>query len=271
MPFDTPTIDIIVRFHDPEKCETLSRALFSIYGQTYEAVQPLLILQDFSPEQVMEVERMIDGFAWNRKRRRPLVRNYMSEGVGDHRSALLNEGLRSGRGRYIAILDYDDVVYRHAYGHLIRRLDASNAAIAFGRIAVKHVYPLGRYEYVQSTTRNSFEGDGLGDLLRSNFCPIHSFVLDRSKIADEDLYFDETMIRMEDYDFLLRTCVKYPSDFSGLSRYVGIYYWRIDGSNTIEPYHQTRDAQNDWDAARERIDALKLRLGIGAETSGVVE
>jgi hypothetical protein len=264
MPIDNPTIDVIVRFHNPEKSDNLSRALFSLYGQTYRAVQPLLILQDFSLDELEALERLIDGFPWNQRRRRPSVYNYIPDVGGDYRSALVNKGFGAGQGRYIAILDYDDVVYRHAYEHLIHRLTASNAAIAFGRIAVKHVYPLGQFEYVQSTTRVDFKGDGLSDLFRYNFCPIHSFVLDRTKIAAEDLYFDETMTRMEDYDFLLRICVKYRSDFKGLSHYVGTYYWRIDGSNTIDPYREVEDGQRDWDVARERIHALKARLGIAS-------
>lgn len=53
-----------------------------------------------------------------------------------------------------------------------------------------------------------YKGDGLLALLRQNFCPIHSFVLDRSKVDPEDLYFDQTMWRDEDYDFLIRICAR---------------------------------------------------------------
>lgn len=260
------TIDVIIRFHDASKSDTLLRALFCLYGQTYEAVQPLLMLQDFSAEKIEAVERLVDRLAWNERRRRPIVHNYVPATKGDHRSRLINEGFRAGQGRYIAILDYDDVVYGHAYEHLVGRLGASNAAIAFGRIAVKHVYPLTHYEFVLSTTRNTFNGNGLNDLFRDNFCPIHSFALDRSKIAEEDLRFDETMTRLEDYDFLLRTCAKYPADFEGLDRYVGTYYWRVDGSNTVQSYQGpgAEENQRQWQAARERIDQLKKDLGIAA-------
>lgn len=266
MPNDNRTIDVIIRFHDASKSETLLRALFCLYGQSHEAVQPLLMLQDFPPEAVEAMERLVDRLAWNERRRRPIVHNYIPAAKGDHRSRLINEGFRAGQGRYIAILDYDDVVYGHAYDHLIGRLEASDAAIAFGRIAVKHVYPLKHYEFVLSTTRNTFNGSGLNDLFRDNFCPIHSFVLDRTKIAPEDLCFDETMTRLEDYDFLLRTCAKYPSDFGGLERYVGTYYWRVDGSNTVQSYQGpgAEENQRQWQSARERIDQLKKDLGIAA-------
>jgi len=264
MSLDNRTIDVIIRFHDVSQSDSLLRALFSLYGQRYESVQPRLMLQDFSTENIEAVERLIGRIAWNERRRRPLVHNCIVAVAGDHRAHLINEGFRTGQGRYIAILDYDDVVYGHAYEHLIFRLETSNAAVAFGRIAVKHVYPLKHYEFVQSTNRDAFKGQGLSDLFRDNFCPIHSFVIDRTKFAAEDLRFDETMTRLEDYDFLLRTCAKYPSDFDGLDRYVGTYYWRADGSNTIQPYQgpEAQENQRHWDLARERIEVLKKNLGI---------
>ncbi|MBP2294381.1 glycosyltransferase [Azospirillum rugosum] len=263
MPNDNHTIDVIVRFHDASKGETLLRALFCLHGQTHPAVQPILVLQGFSNDDVQAVERLVSRFAWNERHRRPIVHNYVPPAPGDHRSRLINEGFRIGTGRYIAILDYDDVIYSHAYTHLIGRLQASEAAIAFGRIAVKHVMPLKHYEFVLATTRNNFKGSGLSDLFLDNFCPIHSFVLDRSKIAAEDLRFDETMTRLEDYDFLLRTCAKYPADFEGLDRFVGTYYWRIDGSNTVQSYGPgAEENRRQWREAQEKIRTLKEELGL---------
>ncbi|QCO00361.1 glycosyltransferase (plasmid) [Azospirillum argentinense] len=270
---DNHTIDVIVRFHDASKGETLLRALFCLYGQTYPAVQPILVLQGFSDGDVEAVERLVSRFAWNGKRRRPIVHNYVPPASGDHRSRLINEGFWIGTGRYIAILDYDDVIYSHAYTYLIDRLQTSNAAIAFGRIAVKHVMPLKHYDFVLATTRDNFKGAGLSDLFVDNFCPIHSFVLDRSKVAAEELRFDETMTRLEDYDFLLRICAKHPADFEGLARFVGTYYWRIDGSNTVQSYGPgAEENRRQWQEAREKIRVLKKELGLlGAKELSVVQ
>jgi hypothetical protein len=39
----------------------------------------------------------------------------------------------------------------------------------------------------------------------------------------------------EDYDFLLRICARYPSDFGLLKTRIGEYYYKTDGSNSV-PY-----------------------------------
>ena len=41
-------IDVVIRFHDPEKLNDLSYCLLSLYGQTYAKVQPIIVLQGFS-------------------------------------------------------------------------------------------------------------------------------------------------------------------------------------------------------------------------------
>ena len=69
------------------------------------------------------------------------------------------------------------------------------------------------------------------DLFRANFCPLHSYVLDRSRIDPWDLAFDPTLSWEEDYDLLLRICAKYPSDFSLVTTQIGEYYFKTDDSN----------------------------------------
>ena len=41
------------------------------------------------------------------------------------------------------------------------------------------------------------------------------------------------MTMQEDYDWLLRLCARYTSDFSLVSTRIGDYYYKTDGSNTV--------------------------------------
>jgi hypothetical protein len=60
-------------------------------------------------------------------------------------------------------------------------------------------------------------------------------VIDLKKIQRSELYFDESISLLEDYDFLLRLCLKYDFDFEALGTFVAEYRIRKDNSNTI-PY-----------------------------------
>lgn len=98
------------------------------------------------------------------------------------------------------------------------------------------------------------------DLFRDNFCPIHSFVVDRSKTSEAELFFNERLQRAEDYDFLLRLCAKYKSDFSVIDTVVGDYYFKDDGSNTTELTATTEDRSAPWRYAVEYSNLQKRFL-----------
>ena len=55
--------------------------------------------------------------------------------------------------------------------------------------------------------------------------------LDRRRVDPADIWFEEQLSCAEDYDFLIRFCAKYRSDFTQMKRYVGEYLIKDDGSN----------------------------------------
>jgi hypothetical protein len=58
-------------------------------------------------------------------------------------------------------------------------------------------------------------------------------VIDRARIGDFDLQFDESFTLLEDYEFLLRLCAAHEPDFTRLETPVCEYRIRLDGSNSI--------------------------------------
>lgn len=261
-------VDVVVRYHDARRSSELSKCLFSLWTQKHHPVQPIVVTQNVPRP---EVDRVIDEFDWDELRPRPIVHVVDAAPPADCRARLLNLGMAAGRARYVAFLDFDDLAYPDAYSYLVGRLRAATAAIAFGGIVVKRILWYGDVDFVVSQ-ETPFRGRGLLDLFRDNFCPIHSFVIDRERVAPQDLQFDESMTRLEDYDFLLRLCSRYESDFKGLSQVVGIYRWRVDGGNTIivpgAPASSADEAA--WAEARERIAALKARLRPNATVAALL-
>jgi glycosyltransferase involved in cell wall biosynthesis len=180
---------------------------------------------------------------------------------GDYRSKLLNEGIQTAAGRFLAFLDYDDIIYPHAYELLIDTLINEQVAIAFGRIIISHVKPQKNNFYYTVRKEHIFNGETKYQLMQGNFCPIHSFVLDRKLIPREDLFFSEESVKFEDYHFLLRIVARYSSAFSDINEIVGEYIMRLDGSNTVSIHSATdRKKVQEWEAATRWIEEEKKKI-----------
>src|SRR5690606_31534123 len=120
-----------------------------------------------------------------------------------------------------------------AYELLIAQLKESGAAIAFATVRVMRLNVFKRFFYTSEKVIPPFSGQNLRDLFRNNFCPLHSYVMDRSQLRADHLNFLTTLTMEEDYDVLLRICAELPSDFTLINTNIGDYYYKTDGSNTV--------------------------------------
>jgi hypothetical protein len=238
----------------------LDRCLFSLLGQRHSPIEPILCLQALQARDLALVDEVLDQFLWGEGCARPKVVNVESAKGVDVRSKLLNVGIEAATGRYLTFLDFDDYWYANALSYLSERIRTTGAAIVFARILRVRSFPFGFYDYGCEKTQ-PFKGNSIQDLLQDNFCPIHSYMLDTTRISRSDLCFDESLQVLEDYEFLLRIVAKYASDFDGIDKVVGEYLWRSDGSNTT-PVGAGEDDErhNTWAAARQRMEELKERL-----------
>ncbi len=274
-----PNVDVIIRFHDAKRIFELERCLLALACTEGVFVEAKVICQRFSPGEIEIIKNRVESFEHIGGALEIRVLNYINERPLDARSALLNLGIRNSENRYLAFLDYDDVIYPHGYALLIDKLKKENASIAFGGVYMKHV--IQKRDFAITTSKEDKLKKGcLIDLFAENFCPIHSYLIDREKVESKDLYFDEKLPRLEDYHFLLRFCAKYKSSFSALTQMIGDYYWKDDGSNsTLVPSSDTRGNRLAWETARKFIEMEKEAillapsvlgsLGIRTKSTGV--
>jgi hypothetical protein len=225
----TNQIDVVVRFPDVTRIADLERCLFSLVGQDYRPMHIILAVQRLSEANIELMRSTLQPLFEMDHAPSFEILNWDHEAPADARSALMNLGIRAAKGRYLAFLDHDQVLYPEAYRLLISQLKAGGADIAFAKVRLLELEVFSSFLHARATLASP-ECGSLRDLFRGNVCPIHSFVLDRTRIPEQFLFFEPYLVVEEAYDFLLRICAQFKSDFSLAQAGIGEYYRKIDSS-----------------------------------------
>ncbi len=256
-------MDTIVRYHDVSRTMELERCVFSIVGQSYRPLNIILTTQRFSEDEIEATRSVLAPMIDSDDEVMLTILNWDQAEPADARSELLNLGLRGATGRYLAFLDYDDVLYPEAYELLVSQLKESRAAIAFAAVRIMQLDVYDQYLYTTEEIIPGYRGTGLIDLFRNNFCPLHSYAIDREQMSGDPLFFETTMTMQEDYDWLLRLCAQYQSDFTLINTRIGDYYYKTDGSNTVPTTGGLKGE------AQARLDAVITTMEVRRRTTVV--
>ena len=256
--------DVVMRFHDVRRLNELDRAIFSLVTQRHCPTNIILVTQRFTEEEIEQTRNYLSAVLSIAEAPTLKILNFSEPEPKDARSTLINIGIQNSKGRYLSFLDYDDFLYPEAYERLVPRVRDTQAAIAFGGINIHHVDIFPAYSY-QTGAGVPFKGQGIIDLFHENFCPIHSFVIDRTKVLAQDLFFEPDLHRNEDYDFLLRICARYLADFAHCKMIIGSYCLKNDGSNSILTGSTfSEEARRVWDDAEAFMEARRRTMPISS-------
>jgi len=206
-------LNTIVRFHDIRRSRELERCILSLIGQRYRPLRIILALQRFSDQDVAATRALLAPMLKFADPPMLSIVNWEYDNPVDARSALMNLGLQAVQGRYVAFLDYDDVLYPEAYELVVSRMKQTGAAIAFAAVRLAKIDVYEEFSYT-TCALPPFSGSNVVDLFRQNFCPIHSYIIDTAQDPKNVLSFEPTLTMEKDYDLLLRVCAAHQSDFS---------------------------------------------------------
>lgn len=261
---DNDVLSVVMRFHDPNRLALLEEAVFSLALQFWREIEVVVVIQNGTPATETQVAELIEKQPWIGEPLYQVLSLQFPPGF-DGRSNLLNHGIRNAKGRYLAFLDDDDYVYQHGYRALIESLKESDEALAAGRCRVSKSRKINGHWYIYDKNSQFQWGNNRADLFFDNFIPIHSYVIDRARVAPEDLWFDDQLPPLEDYDFLLRLGVKYGFNFSNLNNPVCEYRYHETNSLQHDQFGQpvvTPKIQRARDLIESRKDSLTITLSV---------
>ena len=194
-----PQISVIIPCYN--SVETLAQTLASVFGQTLPQFE-IIVIDDGSSDASAALARRLASARTGMR-----VISQDNNGV----SAARNCGIRLARGRFIALLDADDIWEpTHLQTH-VDRLTA-DAALGVSYSAVRFMTASGQRTTDQ--TRPKLTGLTAFDILCTNPCSTASSMVIRRCVFADAGFFSEELRRAEDQEWLLR---------------VALTSWKIEG------------------------------------------
>lgn len=244
LPAEAPLISVLIRtIGDPFIFNTIA----SVVAQTYRPIEIVVVAARQLPEEMI---RRINTL--------PEVRFIPSE-RDLSRSEAANIALHAARGRWLAFLDDDDYWMPPHLERLARELKASQElAVCTGAVV----------EDVDGNVLNEYCEPLQADLmLATNQIPIHTVLFDYNLVRRYQIYFDESLHILEDWDFWLQlqcfTKIKYVPGTSAVYRWADrseLFADRERLSDVRRKIHDKWFAKLGWERFERTIEALIREL-----------
>jgi len=196
-PEHAPLVSFVMRTVGGRPRE-IRRAIASVAANTWRPLEVVVVYQGGENEQWQDLQKLPDEFP------SLIVRVLTNPATGDRRAQNLNIGWEQAQGRYLGFLDDDDTLASNHVELLVASMQTTGKAWAYAQVTLrKENEALEMVSESQPFRRHAFS---LKSLWTENFLPIHSFLIDRSKLNAvlRQQPFHEELDRSEDWDFLLR-------------------------------------------------------------------
>ena len=215
-----------VPYRDAARHETLVSVIMGTYNRSIEILESVeSVLRQ--TEQDFELIVINDGGDVDvqnllRHRNSPKIKCFkMQENMGH--AAVLNEGVRRSKGRFIAYLDDDDVYYPDHLELLLNALRKGESKFAYSNTKMVCGSMVdGRFqaEEIKGTWNVEYDKN---KLIADNFISNLSVLHEKSVFSDVGLFVEDLRVVM-DWELWLRISLKY--DFSHVDAYTGEYRFK---------------------------------------------
>lgn len=187
-PPDALTVSVVIPSFN-RKDEVLS-AVQSVLSQSYLPLE-IIVVDDGSIDGTREINfETIDP-------RIRFIKHEQNKGGG----AARNTGIDAAKGKFVALLDSDDVWSNDKLEKQIHALSAFDDDMVFSSCNIERVRAIGAAPY---NSRPYREGEDLSEYLLVHKCTLHTSTLVVPTALAQTVRFDPTLKRHQDWDFVLR-------------------------------------------------------------------
>lgn len=180
---NNPIVSVVMPAYNMEAY--LEESINSILNQSYRNFE-FIIIDDGSTDRTPEIlKRLTDP-------RIKLIFNEKNEGNYPAR----NKGCRLAKGRYIAVMDADDIAYANRLEVQVKYMEEHPEIFASGS-----AYKLSENNLIVT---ESTKWDEIRFVLFKTFCMLHPTMILRKDILEKVGFYHETSRYAEDYDLVLR-------------------------------------------------------------------
>ena len=255
------TVSIIVRTCSKKRFFLLEEAIKSIINNEYRPLEIIIVIQSEDDNFINQVANLSEQFIQQNVAYKMII-NPTSQ---DQRSKNLNLGLEAVSGRYVGFLDDDDIFYKNHIPELVNILRSHSVSWSFSDVKlvlanICNNETLNYISYDYPFTQDEFS---LKKLFKSNFIPIHSYLLDTTRIESNILKFDESFTFSEDYSFILELATRHVPYYLHKVTCEYRIFQDFSNSNIIineVERHPDKNKIREWSKALWRIEQLKEKL-----------
>ncbi len=209
-------ISVIVRTKD--RPQLLKKALTSLANQTLRDLEIVLVNDGGA-----DVSQLAASF----EHCFPIV--YIQHDAPRGRTAAINTGLEKTHAEWIAVLDDDDIVYPWHFETLWQIAEQSKAGVVYSDYNRALFATFGDLYPIRLIGAQPWEYSR-PELEVQNYLPIHTWMYKHEYVEKVGLW-DESLDRLEDYDFLLRLSALH--DFKHVDKVTCEYRYFLDHANSI--------------------------------------
>lgn len=241
-----PYLTVLLRTQG-KRIETLKDALLCLSAQTVEDLEVIVLEHNAEPEAAQQVRRVVDRLAPDFRERVRLL-----EVTGGTRAKPLNAGVEASNGRYVAVLDDDDLVFANWAEAFLEASGPRGLRLVRSVVANQNVTPEtwpNDSAGFRTTTWPNAEYPKEFDLLQHllvNYSPFMSWAFPRSLFFTYGMRFDEELTVCEDWDVILRGSLLCGVDDAP---HLTAIYRRWTGGESSYTSHSSES----WRASEQRV------------------
>lgn len=185
------SITVSVIIPTKNRNQFLQRAVASVVAQEYTSLE--ICIADNNDDVLLSagIHQMMDGY----RNAHPGIRWTYVPSRQLYASGVKNDGMRKVTGRYICFLDDDDQLLPGSIALRVAEMDKDPglALLYCAGYSLIYPYPLRMYRYYR------YDKERDTDTLKMMSCS--SMFINKTVFEQHQLFFDESLSRIEDYDF----------------------------------------------------------------------